>query len=87
MITNSMQKVGEIYNDLANLVDEQQYEIDDIESNILNSHNRTEAGIDQLQKATNFQKSSSKCIVWLLLLILVAAIVCIGILYGGQITD
>ena len=43
-IQGSMVKVNEVYNDLANLVDEQQIEIDDIEQNILASHERTQAG-------------------------------------------
>ena len=82
---NSMSKVNEIYRDLGNLVEEQQYEIDDIENNIMASHTRTEAGMGQLMKAGEFQKSSSRCISWLLVLVVIAAVVCIGILYGKQI--
>ena len=53
-IKDSMMKVNEIYKDLGNLVEEQQYEIDDIENNIMASHARTEAGMGQLLKGEKF---------------------------------
>ncbi|GMH78988.1 hypothetical protein TrLO_g7714 [Triparma laevis f. longispina] len=84
-IQGSMIKVNEVYNDLANLVDEQQIEIDDIEQNILASHERAQAGFTQLEKATNFQKSSGRCMRWLLAIVLVGALIAIGVLYGPQI--
>ena len=83
-IQSSMVKINEVYNDLANLVDEQQVEIDDIEQNIVATHERTEAGLLQLAVATTTQKSTGKCFRWLIAVVLVGAVVAIVILYGGE---
>jgi len=83
-IQQSMQKVHEIYQDLGNLVEEQQYEVDDIEANIQASHVRTEHGMKQLVKGAKLQRNTTKCVSWMLIFIVVAAVVCIGILYGND---
>ena len=83
-IQSNMMKVNEVYTDLANLVDEQQVEIDDIEQNIIYSHSRVEAGSKQLEKATALQKNSGKCVRWVLGLIILGALVSIGVLYRDQ---
>ena len=86
-IQSSMVKINDIYNDLANLVDEQQVEIDDIEQNIVASHERTQAGIMQLHAATATQKTTGKCFRWIMLFVFVGCATAIGILYGGEIKD
>lgn len=84
-IQSSMIKINEVYNDLANLVDEQQVEIDDIEQNIARTHERTQAGIVQLEKATVTQKVSGRCFRWIIGVVLLGCLVAIGILYGPEI--
>mmetsp|Transcript_14367 Transcript_14367/g.29579 ORF Transcript_14367/g.29579 Transcript_14367/m.29579 type:complete len:332 (+) Transcript_14367:83-1078(+) len=87
VISRNVKLVNSTYQDLANLVEEQGVEIDDIEQNILMSRERTAAGNEQLRKATEFQKSSGKCAKIIIAIVIVGAIVCIGILYGGRIKD
>ncbi|GMI30845.1 hypothetical protein TrCOL_g7249 [Triparma columacea] len=85
VIARNVANVNEVYRDLANLVDEQQVEIDDIEQNIMMARERTEKGNEQLVKATDFQKSTGRCAKLVIAMVFVAAIVCIGILYGDRI--
>ena len=85
VIARNVANVNEVYRDLANLVDEQQVEIDDIEQNIMMARERTEKGNEQLVKATDFQKSTGRCAKLVIATVFVAAIVCIGILYGDRI--
>lgn len=56
-IHQSVVQVNEIFQDLATIVQNQQCTIDDIETNIQESHARTEAGLEQVQKAANAQSS------------------------------
>ena len=87
VIARNVGKVNEVYRDLANLVEEQGVEIDDIEQNIIMSRERTEKGKEQLRLATDFQKKSGKCAKVVIALVIVGACVGIGILYGGRIED
>ncbi|GMH55311.1 hypothetical protein TrRE_jg5207 [Triparma retinervis] len=85
VIARNVRDVNEVYRDLANLVDEQQVEIDDIEQNIMMTRERTEKGAVHLRKATDFQKKSGRCVKVMVAIVIVAAVVCIGVLYGDRI--
>jgi len=86
-VHGKMGKVRDVFNDLANLVDEQQVEIDDIEQNILMSREAAGRGMEQLEKGSELQRKSGKCVRWLLAVVLLAALICIGLLYGPQMWD
>lgn len=56
-INQSVHKVNEIFRDLANLVDKQQHEVDQISELVEKSHQHAEKGLDQVQKAARLQPS------------------------------
>ncbi|KAM7273399.1 hypothetical protein ACFE04_028063 [Oxalis oulophora] len=58
-VQQQISEVNEIFKDLAVLVHEQGVMIDDIGSNIGNSHAATQQATTQLTKASKYQKSSS----------------------------
>lgn len=56
-INQNVHKVNEIFKDLANLVDKQQHEVDQISELVEKSHQHAEKGLDQVQKAAKLQPS------------------------------
>jgi len=56
-INQNVHKVNEIFKDLANLVDKQQTEVDQIGDLVEKSHAHAEKGLDQVQKAAKLQPS------------------------------
>jgi len=54
-INQNVHKVNEIFKDLANLVDKQQTEVDQIGDLVEKSHAHAEKGLDQVQKAAKLQ--------------------------------
>jgi t-SNARE complex subunit (syntaxin) len=50
-INRGMHTVNEIYKDLAHLVSQQQYDIDNIETQMEDSRNNAEHGLQQVEKA------------------------------------
>eukprot|EP00620_Florenciella_sp_RCC1587_P016829 CAMPEP_0182559832 /NCGR_PEP_ID=MMETSP1324-20130603/2808_1 /TAXON_ID=236786 /ORGANISM="Florenciella sp., Strain RCC1587" /LENGTH=88 /DNA_ID=CAMNT_0024772145 /DNA_START=563 /DNA_END=829 /DNA_ORIENTATION=- len=58
--------VNEIYRDLGAIVDEQQGQVDDIESMINSTTSKTKDGIAQLDKAKKHQKGVNKGCAWVL---------------------
>lgn len=80
-ITKSMRTIKNIYEDLALIVDDQQDDIDDIEMNATQTKERTEAGIEQLEKAASIsrsnQRSQSICMKLIILVVVIAVIVII----------
>jgi hypothetical protein len=65
-------EVNEIFKDLAVLVNEQGYMIDDIESHIESANAATVQGNRQLVKAVKSQKSGSSITCWILVIVSVA---------------
>lgn len=59
-INQQVREVNEIFKDLAGIVQEQQGDIDEIETMIENSHTSAKEGLDQVQKAAEYQP---KCVV------------------------
>ena len=53
------QTVSEIFKDLAHIVDEQQGEIDNIETLMEQSNVHAKAGLEQVQKANEYQPGCS----------------------------
>ena len=76
-ISNDINMVNTIFSDLGKLVVEQQESIDDIENNINNSKTKTEDGVNQLEKASNYQRSCNKCNLYILFSMIIILIVII----------
>jgi syntaxin 7 len=76
-IEKTMQEVNEIFIDLSNLVVEQGQMIDNIESNIESGLDHTNKGYVEVQKASEYQKSSRNkmCCLALILMIVLAVII------------
>jgi len=84
-IEKSVQEVHEIFVDLANLVSEQGGMIDNIESNVESAVDHTEQGVNEVRKASEYQKSSRSklcCIVLLTVIILAGVIAFIALFLG-----
>lgn len=72
-IEQTITEVNEIFTDLANLVHEQGFMIDNIESNIESTVHNTAEGVVQLRKASEHQKSARNKMCWLALIIAIIA--------------
>lgn len=74
-VEKAVQEVHEIFVDLSNLVVEQGVFIDNIESNVDSAHNNVSSGVQEIKKASEYQKKSRTklCCLLLLLVILGAA--------------
>ena len=59
-INQQVREVNEIFKDLAGIVQEQQADIDEIETTIETSHASAKQGLDEVQKAAEYQP---KCVV------------------------
>ena len=58
-INREMATVNEIFKDLAHIVDEQQTDIDNIETMMEQSNQHAKAGLEQVQKANEYQPGCS----------------------------
>jgi len=76
-IEKQVVQVHEIFTDLAKLVDEQGEMIDSIESNVENSVEHVKHGVQEISKASDYQKSyrGKLCFLVLLILFIVGAAV------------
>jgi len=75
-IESAVTEVNEIFTDLANLVHEQGFMIDNIESNIESTAVQTKAAVGELQQASKHQRSArSKMCILAVILSVIAAIV------------
>lgn len=75
-IESAVVEVNEIFTDLANLVHEQGFMIDNIESNIESTAVQTSAGVKELQAASKHQRSArSKLCILAIIIAIVAAVV------------
>lgn len=79
-IQNQVVEVNEIFKDLAVLVDEQRTVIDDIGSNIENSHAATGQGKSHLLKASKTKKANTSMICLLLVILGIVLLIVIIIL-------
>jgi len=80
-IEKSVLEVNEIFRDLSNIVVEQGVMIDSIESNIEVSVQATDKGVEELTKASDYQKSSRTKMCCFLLIILIVVAVAIGLVW------
>lgn len=75
-IETAVVEVNEIFTDLANLVHEQGFMIDNIESNIESTAVQTSAGVKELQAASKHQRSArSKLCILAIIIAVIAAVV------------
>jgi len=75
-IESAVVEVNEIFTDLANLVHEQGFMIDNIESNIESTAVQTSAGVKELQQASKHQRSArSKLCILAIIISIIAAVV------------
>jgi hypothetical protein len=72
-IATSILEVNETMRDLANIVDEQGKDIDQIETNVTAAEDNTEKGVGFLNQAEKYQKGYRKWIIALICIILVAS--------------
>jgi len=81
-IEKSIVEVNEIFTDLANIVQEQGYMIDNIESNITNTEVATSQGVVELQQASKHQRKARNkmCILAIILSVVAAALALILVL-------
>jgi t-SNARE complex subunit (syntaxin) len=88
-LENEMRNLNEVFIDIAKLIHDQGQDLDTIEANTSTAVVETDKGVDELKKASEYQKSSRKklCCLTLLLVIIVAAIaiVCWLFLARGKI--
>jgi t-SNARE complex subunit (syntaxin) len=61
-INRGMHQVNEIYKDLAHIVGSQQEQVNQIETQMEESRNNAESGLEQVQKA-NDKYGQSQCII------------------------
>jgi len=81
-IETAVVEVNEIFTDLANLVHEQGFMIDNIESNIETTAVQTQEAVVELQKASKHQRSarSKMCILAIIITVIAAALTLILVL-------
>lgn len=60
-LARDVEQVGDLFSDLAILVQNQGHQIDNIETNISSSINNIEGANNQLVKANNYQKAKTRC--------------------------
>jgi t-SNARE complex subunit (syntaxin) len=61
-INRGMHQVNEIYKDLAHIVGSQQEQVNQIETQMEESRNNAESGLEQVQKA-NDKYGQSQCVI------------------------
>eukprot|EP01132_Coremiostelium_polycephalum_P002343 gene2343-2891_t len=80
-IEQSIVEINEIFLDLSNLVSEQGVMLNTIENSVISSAINTKEGVEQIRKASEYQRSSRTKMCWLALILIVVAGVLAVILY------
>ncbi|GMI97996.1 syntaxin of plants 112 [Hibiscus trionum] len=75
-IRRSLQRLNQLFLDLAVMVEEQGLKMDNIEENVANGGDFIGGGTDQLHYANQMKKKTS-CVYWVLGVVLVILLVCI----------
>lgn len=70
-LEQSIAEVNGIFRDLGSLVNEQQYLLDNIESNVNSVSINMENATGELRTASNYQSSAEKKYIWIFLILLV----------------
>jgi syntaxin 7 len=82
-IETAVVEVGQIFQDLAAMVNEQGVMVDNIESNISSSVEATSTGVEQLEGAEEYQrKARKKCVIITIIVVVIIAIIVLAILWG-----
>ncbi|KAI8925256.1 t-SNARE [Entophlyctis helioformis] len=80
-IGKSIQEVNEIFRDLGTLVNEQQYLLDNIETNVNTVSINVEGATTELRQAENYQKRSRSCKWWIFVILLVLSLIALAIIH------
>lgn len=79
-LSSDVQQVSDLFTDMALLVNEQGQNIDNIETNIINSRNNIEGANRQLVKASRYQRRKRKCVCRCICFLIIVLIITILIL-------
>lgn len=79
-IEATMSEVNDIFRDLATLVHEQGYQLDNIESNMTLADSHVEKGAGELTKASDYQKKARNKMLCLLVIVAIVAAILIIVL-------
>jgi len=80
-IEQTVVQVNEIFRDLAHMVDEQGVMIDNIQSNIEDSHSSTTRAVEELRSASTHQRSARSKMCWIALILLVIVVIIVVVFY------
>jgi syntaxin 7 len=72
-IASAIMEVNETMRDLAQIVEDQGHDIEQIEVNVTQAEEATSKGVEHLQSAEKYQKGYRKWIIVLILIIVLAA--------------
>eukprot|EP00730_Choanoeca_flexa_P005291 TRINITY_DN11920_c0_g1_i1.p1 TRINITY_DN11920_c0_g1~~TRINITY_DN11920_c0_g1_i1.p1 ORF type:complete len:265 (+),score=103.00 TRINITY_DN11920_c0_g1_i1:237-1031(+) len=79
-LESQMTEVNDIFKDLATIVQEQGDQLDSIESSLTTTYDRVDGGVEQLTRASHYQKKArNKAMCLLVIVVVVAAILAIVI--------
>jgi len=73
-----------MFNDLSQLVHDQQEDVDRLEVNIEETADQVQSGTQNLIKASEHQKSYRKKICWILMILLVVLVLVVALTFGLQ---
>ncbi|KAJ3302781.1 hypothetical protein HDV03_004598 [Kappamyces sp. JEL0829] len=73
-LEQSIAEVNEIFRDLGSLVNEQQYLLDNIETNVNNVNINMEGAAGELRQASSYQQSTGKTYLWIFLILFVVTL-------------
>ncbi|ORX61197.1 hypothetical protein BCR36DRAFT_579235 [Piromyces finnis] len=76
-IERSMVEINEIFRDLGTMVNDQQYLLDNIESNVIDISTNIESANNQLRSANNYQKKARQKMWYLILIAVLVGLVLI----------
>jgi len=84
-IEQSVRELGDMFNDLATLLNEQGELMDQIGANVLKSIDYVEKGREELNKAKKYQKKSRKKMVWMIVLIAIIFLFVLASVLGATV--
>jgi hypothetical protein len=82
----NIRKVNEVFSEVATLVAGQQDSVNDIENQVSSAAEKTKAGSDQLQKASDHQKTLNSCFVYIFGFLLFVLLIVVVVLFWNNIT-
>eukprot|EP00842_Homolaphlyctis_polyrhiza_P006768 jgi/Hompol1/7092/HPOL_000738-RA len=80
-IEKSMQEINEIFRDLGTLVSEQQYLLNNIESNVNSAVVNVEGAHSELRTASTTQQRSRSIMCWIFIILLIITLIVVAVLH------